>query len=305
MDRMRALEYFIEVADVGSFSKAAKTFGVPASSISRRIQDLEAAVGAVLFHRTTRVVKLTELGALYLEQVRPAVSSLSSAGEVLNQQLHAPSGRLAISAPPGYGEARVVPALRKLRQLYPELVLDIELTDQLTKFGVNDADLAIRATGNPPDRVIARKLTNNRFVLVAAPRYLERYGTPRQLSDFANHLALFYRGPNGVLNWQAKTAQGWQEPEVQVVFISNVGAMLAEEVLQGSGLALVPEWGLADHLETGRLVEVTLEDARVSVSRSAQSGIYLLYYQPKYRLKKIQVAVDFLMQELALPEHAA
>lgn len=301
MDKMRALEYFMGVADAGSFSRAAKSFGVPASSVSRRIQDLEAALGATLFHRTTRVVKLTELGALYLEQIRPAVAALSSADEALREQPHAPTGRLAISAPPGYGDALVVPALRKLRQLYPDLVLDIELSDHVTNFGVNDVDLAIRATATLPDRVVARKLSNNRFVLVAAPRYLDRRGTPFTLKDIAAHDTLMYRSPTGILNWQAKSEDGWEELKTNAVFVSNVGSMLGEEVLHGSGLALVPEWGLADHLETGRLVEVILEDATLSVSRSPLSGIYLLYYQPKYRLKKIQVAVDFLISELAAP----
>jgi len=301
MDKMRALEYFMEVADTGSFTQAAKIFGVPASSISRRIQDLEAALGATLFHRTTRVVRLTELGALYLDQVRPAISALTNADEIVSEQPHAPSGRLAISAPPGYGEAKVLPALRKLRQLYPKLVLDIELTDHVTNLANNDVDLAIRATADLPDRVIARKLSNSRFILMAAPSYLEHHGTPKTVDDLQHHQTLQYRGPNGVLNWQAETANGWKELQTHPVFITNVGAMLRDEVLQGSGLALIPEWGTADHLEAGRLVEVELDDATISVSRNAKSGIYLLYSQPKYRLKKIQVAVDFLLSELAQP----
>lgn len=301
MDKMRALEYFMEVADSGNFSQAAKTFGVPASSISRRIQDLEAALGATLFHRTTRVVRLTELGALYLDEIRPAISALTNADEVVSEQPHAPSGRLAISAPPGYGEARVVPALKKLRHLYPELVLDVELTDHVTNLADNDVDLAVRATGDLPDRVVARKLSSNRFILMAAPNYLKRWGTPETVDDLQHHQTLLYRGPNGVLNWQADTVAGWIELQTQAVFITNVGGMLRDEVLQGSGLALIPEWGTADHLETGRLIEIELKDATISVSRNVRSGIYLLYSQPKYRLKKIQVAVDFLLSELIQP----
>lgn len=301
MDKIRALEYFMEVAESGNFSQAAKAFGVPASSISRRIQDLEAALGVTLFHRTTRVVRLTELGVLYLEEIRPAVSALTHADAVVSEQPHAPSGRLVISAPPGYGEAKVVPALKKLRQLYPELVLDVELTDHVTNLADNDVDLAIRATGELPDRVVARKLSNNRFVLMAAPSYLARFGTPETVDDLQRHQTLLYRGPNGILNWQAKTENGWVELQNRPVFITNVGSMLRDEVLQGSGLALIPEWGIADHFETGRLVEVELKDATISVSRKVHSGIYLLYSQPKYRLKKIQVAVDLLLSELVQP----
>jgi len=114
---MRALEYFLEVAETGSFGKSAKAFGVPASSISRAIQNLEAELGATLLYRTTRVVKLTELGALYLEQVRPAISSVANADEMLREQPHAPSGLLRITSTPGYGGFCLMPALTKLRRL--------------------------------------------------------------------------------------------------------------------------------------------------------------------------------------------
>lgn len=298
MDKMRALEYFVKVADTGSFSQAAKVFAVPPSSISRRIQDLEIDLGATLFHRTTRVVKLTELGAVYLNQVRPAIAALANADETIREQPDAPSGKLTISAPPGYGDTRVVPALGKLRQLYPDLVLDIELSDQVANIAGNDVDLAIRSTGNPPERAVARKLSNNRFVLVASPGYLDRFKKPEVIDDVVDHKAIHYRGPNGVLSWHAKRGESWEDLRTKPVFISNVGSMLLKEVLSGEGLALIPEWAVADYIRTNELVEIVLADGTISVSRSPQLGIYLLYSRPKYRLKKIQVAVDFLVAEL-------
>lgn len=296
---MRALEYFREVADTGSFSRAAKSFGVPASSVSRRVQALEAELGVTLLHRTTRVVKLTEFGSLYLAQVRPALAALADAADMVRERPGAPAGRLAITAPHGYGGARLVPALEKLRALYPDLVFDIELTDHVTNLAGNEVDIAVRATSEPPERAVARKLSDNRFLFVAAPAYLERYGTPGRLADLQHHRMILYRGSTGVLSWQAKTAAGWQQVPANPVLVTNAGPLIRDEVLRGSGLALVPEWGMEDHLETGRLVELTLEDAVLGVSRSEQSGIYLLYQQPKYRLQKIQIVVDFLMAELA------
>ena len=101
MDKLRALHYLVKVADTLSFSRAARAFGVPASSISRRITDLEALLGIDLLHRTTRTVRLTEAGALYLEQVRPGLAQLDDADELVGQRSSTPSGTLRISAMPG------------------------------------------------------------------------------------------------------------------------------------------------------------------------------------------------------------
>ena len=298
MDRMRALECFLEVAECGSFSKAAKALGAPPSSISRAIQNLEAELGATLIHRTTRVVKLTELGALYRDQIRPAVSALSNAAEIVREQPHAPAGVLRVTATPGYGGFLLMPALKKLRRRHPQITVDIDLTDQLSNLTAHEVDLAIRATANPPERSVARKLSDNRVVLVASPVYLARFGTPRRLSDLYSHRTLLYRRPNSVLHWQAKTAEGWREIETDPAFVCNMGEALVDEAIDGGGLALLPEWGVAQHLEDGRLVSLSLTDAALSVSRDPDLGIYLLYHRPKYQLKKVKVAVDFLLSEL-------
>ncbi|MFT5997380.1 MAG: DNA-binding transcriptional LysR family regulator, partial [Glaciecola sp.] len=116
MDKLRALKYFLEVAETGSFSGAAKVLGVPASSVSRRIQDLEVQLGALLIQRSTRVVQMTELGALYLEQISPAIQALDDADNLIEQHSDIPSGVLKISAIPGYGRFCLEPALAKLRK---------------------------------------------------------------------------------------------------------------------------------------------------------------------------------------------
>lgn len=149
-----------------------------------------------------------------------------------------------------------------------------------------------------PDRSVARKLAENRFLLVAAPNYLQRWGAPRSLGELAAHRALLYRAPSGVLAWQALRDSAWQVAETQPAFISNEGAVLVEESVAGSGIALLPDWGITEELADGRLVEVVLEDARVAISRNPDSGIYLLYDRPRYALAKIRVAVDFLLAEL-------
>ncbi len=298
MDKLRALRYFVEVSETENFSRAAENLSVPASSVSRRIVDLENELGVALFYRSTRVVKLTELGGLYLEQIKPAIAALNLADEMVGQQSNTPSGIIRITAAPDYGRFRLLPALAVMKKQYPDIVCDVELTDQISDLARNDLDIAIRATSAPPDRSVARKLTDGQFIMVAAPEYIERNGMPKKAEDLANHVALLYRRPNGILHWQAHMADGWHELNLPPALICNQGDTLLNEVLAGHGLALIPKWGIIDELAEGRLVHITLEDAEIAASRCENTGIYLLYHRPKYGLKKIRVAVDFLLSEL-------
>ena len=299
MDRLKAIECFIKTVELGGFSVAAKSMGLPASTVSRRVQDLEAALGASLLYRTTRSVSLTELGALYLEQVRPAMDALAYADEVISDRPTMPTGELRITATPSFGTVALMPAVAKLRDRYPELIVDLELTDHAYNLSNNEVDIAIRATADLPERAIARKLVDSNHKLVASPDYLARRGTPRILADLNRHQAVFYRVPGRIVTWHAHTASGWRDVRIDRSFVSNISEALLSEVLAGRGFALFPEWGIQQDIASGRLVSISLDDARLSLSRSLQSGVYLLYNQPKYRLNKIKTTVDFLVLELS------
>lgn len=299
MDKIRALRYFLKVAETSSFTMAAKALSVPASSVSRRIRDLEAELKIDLFHRSTRVVKLSSLGQIYYEQVKDIVAALDNADDFVSQRSEVPSGVLRITAMPGYGTLVLQPVLEKLRKFYPEIILDVELTDQVSDISKNEVDIAIRASSVLPVRAVARKLSDNRFVLMASPEYLETNGVPMKTEDLVNHQTLLYRGPNGILHWQAKTDDTWRELSTKPVYISNDGSALIQAVLAGQGIALLPKWAVVNELEKGALRELGMEEERVSVTRALDSGIYLLYLKPRYRILKIKAAVDFLVAELS------
>ncbi len=299
MDKLRALRYFIKLADTLSFSETASFFRVPSSSVSRRIRDLEEQLGIELFHRTTRSVRLTDLGQLYFNDVNPAIQGIQLADDLVSEQSKRPSGLIRITAMPGYGELLVLPALEELQRLYPEIVLDVDFTDQVIDLASNAMDIAIRASSALPDYVVARRLTDHQFVLVASSAYLAENGVPRSVSDLEMHKGLMYRGPSGVLQWRAQQDGLWKEVKIRPTYISNHGPSLVNSARDGRGLAFLPRWGLVEYLESGELVEITIEGEHLTINGVDNSAVYLLYHPPKFKIKKIRVVVDHLVKALS------
>lgn len=300
MDQLRALRYFSKLAQTLSFSETADYFRVPSSSVSRRIKDLEENLGIELFLRTTRSVSLTDLGVLYLAEIKTALQTIEIADEMCKAQSISPSGTVRITAMPAYAELYVLPAIDKMRKLYPDLEFDLNITDQTLSLSSNDADIAIRATSDLPEQVVARQLSKHNFILVASPDFINQNGKP-QTSDDLNLFPIFmYRTPRGVLNWQAQKNQIWKDIELTPKYVSNHGQSLLESVVSGQGIALLPSWGVAKEISTGQLQEIELKDGRLSTSGDLKMNMYLLYHPPKFQLKKIRLTVDFLYRELNL-----
>ena len=298
MDRLRALRYFAMLAKTLNFSETAGHFGVPSSSVSRRIKDLETDLGATLFVRTTRSVSLTDLGKLYLSEVTTALQSIDLADEMVMAQSAAPTGTVRITAMPGYAELYVFPALQRLRRLYPEIMFDLNITDQVLSLSSNDADIAIRAAAVLPDQVVARRLGGHNFVLVASPDYISEHGSPQRVDDLGDHPVFMYRTPRGVLNWQSLRNETWKKIDLVPKFVSNHGPSLMESVVEGRGFALLPIWAVAPELAEGRLQAIDLEDGPLSTSGDTRMAVYLIYHPPKFRLQKVKVTADFLIAEL-------
>ena len=299
MDKLRALRYFLKVAETSSFSSAAAFFSVPVSSVSRRIRDLEAELQSNLFYRSTRVVKLTEIGELYYEKIATLIQNLDDIDDFIGQGNQRPSGILRISVMPGFARMVLYPLLDRFQTLYPDIILDLDLSNQLSDVSQNEVDIAIRATAHLPDRVVAKKLCENNFRLVASPEYLDKHGIPQSITELDQHNILLYRGPNGVRYWQAQTESTWTTIHCTPKAISNDGIWLLEATKQGKGLCLLPSWGIQSSVQDGSLCEITLNDAKLCVAREGPRGVYLLYLRPRYSIPKLKIAIDFLMTEIS------
>lgn len=297
MDQLRAIRYFCKVAETGSFTQAALSFHVPPSSLSRRVADLERSLGASLLKRSTRVVKLTEIGHTYYTQVKDILRQLESSNDTVRSYQTIPTGQLRISVMVEFAEPILFPLLDEFSQRYPQIILDIRLSDELTALSRDDVDIAIRGGYAPNERVVAIKLMDNQFVAVATQQYLTQIGTPVTPLDLKHHSGLYYRTPNGPLRWTSEINGQWQDVSAPQVAISNNGKWLLSKVLLGQGIMMAPKWLLKDYLASGELQELRLTP-HINVTSGNDLGIYLLYQKPRYLVPKVKAAVDFLVARI-------
>ena len=297
MDQLRALRYFSKVAETGSFTRAAETFSVPPSSLSRRVAALEDSLGATLLKRSTRSVQLTEIGQLYFQQVKEILYQLEQSDEVVRSYQAKPMGQLRISAMTGFGERLVLPLLDEFKALYPDITLDISLSDAVSNLGRDEVDIAIRGGYAPNERVQAVRLMDNEFIPVASPAYLQEMGTPTNVLELTRHRGLFYRTPTGPSPWLCEIDGEWHDVAGIPAAVSNHGSWLGDLAVKGSGIMMAPRWSLKEYLDSGQLQELIF-DPPLRVSQKADLAIYLLYQKQQYAVPKVKAAVDFLVGQL-------
>ncbi len=297
MDQLRALRYFSKVAETGSFSRAAEAFSVPPSSLSRRVAALEDSLGATLLKRSTRAVQLTEIGQIYFQQVKDILYQLEQSDEAVRSYQAKPMGQLRISAMTGFGERLVLPLLDEFKALYPDITLDLSLSDAVSNLGRDEVDIAIRGGYAPNERVQAVRLMDNEFIPVASDAYLKEMGTPENVLELKRHRGLFYRTPTGPSPWLCEIDGEWHDVAGIPVAVSNHGKWLAKLALEGRGIMMAPRWSLAEYLDSGQLQELFFNTS-LRVSQNAEMAIHLLYQKQQYAVPKIKAAVDFLVERL-------
>jgi len=303
VDKLRALRYFRRTAELNSFTDAAREFEVPASSISRRIKDLEGELGIELLQRTTRNVKTTELGSVYYNMISEVLQKLDDADELICQGRDALKGRVQISVSPSYGEKVLLPVLQAFQQAYPDIVLDLDFSDKLVNFNHSSVDIVIRAGQALDEHVMAKRLANSEVKLVATPKYLAnlktRFGkTVFTTEDISSSDILQYRSSKGIPPWWHYNDGDWQKLSIKPIMSSNNAAALLASSLAHRGLAIFPLWLIKDELANGYLVEVQTT-TKVSNYNAGELSFNVLYQKAKYQIPKIKHCVDFIVEHLS------
>lgn len=258
---VRAILSFVESADAGSFSEAARKLGISPAAVSKNISALETVLGVRLMNRTTRKVSLTEEGAAFLSQSRIAIDALENAVDSIVAGKMETSGHVRISTSAGFGRDQLLPALPALLARYPQLTVEADFDDRMIDL-VNDGyDIAIRGGRIIDSNLITRPVCRLNVVLVASPEYLSKHGNPKTAAELKNHRLLSRRFLGGkVLPWEFNNVDGSlsaMDPEPAVLTISAPEA-LASAAASGLGIAQVGVHHAHRYLREGKLKVVLL-----------------------------------------------
>jgi DNA-binding transcriptional LysR family regulator len=253
MELLSDMALFVEVVKAKGFRSASAATGVPNSTLSRRISDLERAVGLRLLHRTTRKVELTEAGSLYFERCRRIVDEARIAHEQLSEMLAQPSGVLRASLPVDMATVYLAPLLAEFAQRYPGIRFDLDLSPRRVDLVTEPFDVAIRVGELPSSTLIARQIASFSGQLFASPRYLELSGVPARPEELAQHECIVFPRVN---TWTLLDRNSKVDVEVGGRFTVNSIAMFKSLAMLHQGIVLLPATVIADELAGGRLLPV-------------------------------------------------
>ncbi|MCW7538332.1 LysR family transcriptional regulator [Aquabacterium sp. A7-Y] len=246
------------LAETRSFTQAARRLGVSKASVSTRISELERAAGVPLVRRTTRSVGLTEAGQQLVADTQAAFVHIEQSFASVRDLAGTPRGLVRVTAPVALGRQHVAPGLTAFLRRYPEIRLELELTDRFVNLAQEGFDLAIRHTQAPPETHVAWALCPTRSLLVAQADYLQRRGEPAHPADLASHDCLLYLRDAGAQSWAFERSAGRRPAERVSVPVSgplkaNNSEVLREAVLGGLGIAILPDFSAVPELRAGRL----------------------------------------------------
>lgn len=288
MDTLLSLRVFAAVAEAKSFAAVADRMEISAAMTSKHVQHIEAQVGARLLNRTSRRVSLTEAGAIFLASVRPLLEGLDEASARLAQSAIEPRGVLKISLPVWLAEPAFVRVLAAYRARYPEVTLDLDLSGRAVNMVEDGYDLALRVSPALDEGLIARRLTDITFRIVAAPELLNRIGRPSEIDDLNGAPFLAYSPVS--TGGRLRLGLGPAAPEVRMtpVLQSANETVLFQAALEGMGIAIMPHIAARAHLQEGRLEHILPDLPAPTVPLSA------IYPDRSYLPAKTRSFLDFL-----------
>ncbi|KMW60060.1 Transcriptional regulator, LysR family [Candidatus Rhodobacter oscarellae] len=287
------MRVFLAVAEENGFSAGARRIGIPQSSASRQIANLERRIGTKLFQRSTRRLNLTPSGEIFLERVHAIISEIDAATASLSTANSEVAGLLRVSMPAAFGRCCVLPLLQKFRLQNPEVAFGLSMTDEVQDMVQLGFDVAIRIGALPDSSMIARRLTASSSLLCASPAYLDRRGRPAAATDLSRHDCLQFRTTPGQNVWHLKRGDQAVNVKVSGPLYCDSGDTLLSAAEQGLGVAFLPRWLVQRPIDSGRL-EVVLPDHE----DPSPSAIHALYPTRNFVPRKVTAFVDFLAEEL-------
>lgn len=280
---------FIGVAEAGSFAEAARRLGVPANTLSRRVQGLEDRLGIRLLHRTTRQLSLTNAGKYFFERCSGSIREISAAAKQILESKEAPAGTFRISAPAGFFNSEWI---AEFLSEHNQVRLEFTLSESVVDLVAEGIDLAFREGRLRDSSLVVRKIEHAYGVLVASPVYLQKRGMPHMVEALSDHDCIVISPSISRAGWSLSGPNGCVEFRPRARLSMDNHKAMTSAALTGAGIALIPALLAADHLREGHLVHVLPQYRRES------GGLYAIYPSRRHPPLAVSLFVDFIAQRL-------
>ncbi|MTW03907.1 LysR family transcriptional regulator [Pseudoduganella ginsengisoli] len=290
MNKLQAMEVFVQVVDAGGFTRAAENMQLPKATVSNLIQSLETALAVKLLHRTTRQISVTADGAAYYERCLRILADVREAEESLSRTKLSPSGRLRVDAPSALARDMLIPALPDFFARYPDITLELGCSDRPVDLIEEGVDCAVRGGALGDSTLIARRIGALNFTTCAAPSYLARYGVPQHPRDLTRHVCVnYFSAKTGkVYDWDfSRDGERIQLPLPALVALNDSNAYIAAG-LAGLGVVQMSTFALDDYLADGRMVQI------LSDWTTDPIPIHVVYPQNRHLSAKVRVFVEWV-----------
>ncbi len=294
MDRLRAMEVFVEVVRKNGFARAADALDTSPANVTRIIADLESHLGTRLLNRSSRKMSLTESGDALYERAKTIVEDMAEVEAIASATSMTPRGLLRLNAPLSFGVLQLAPLWGKFMELHPGIELEVALIDRVVDIVEEGYDMAIRISRSGSASHAARKLATSQNICCAAPAYLEKHGVPRAPQDLAAHRCIGYRYAATADEWHFSKPPGQTEVvKVNCAMHTNNGDTARAVAIAGGGVIWQPTFLIGADLRAGRLVRVLPDYDLPDID------VLAVYPSRRHLSAKVRVMIDFLAQEFA------
>lgn len=291
MEDFAAISAFVRVVEAKSFAAAAAQLGMTPSGVSRAVSRLEERLGARLLFRSTRALRLTDDGAVFHARCKDILADLAEATEALGYANRKPVGKLRVGLSLAVGRAALIPRLTEFEQRYPDIRLELSMSDLPTDMNGEGIDCAVRVGELEDSSLIARKIGYLRNVVCASPEYLARYGSPQTIEDLKQHRCINYVYPNGrPRQWMFDGPGGPTAVDIDAHLLINDAESVIQAAAAGLGVTQAPHMLVACMLDLGKL-ELVMPQIR-----STGKPVWIVYPQKKHLSARVQAFIEWVRE---------
>ncbi|HIF9329661.1 LysR family transcriptional regulator [Photobacterium damselae subsp. damselae] len=296
MDQLGAMRIFIRVVQTGSFSAAAREENTTQATISKKISALENKLKGKLLTRSSRELSLTEIGAEFYERCISIISELDQAEANVRSHITSPQGVIKVTAPITFGTDFLAPILPEFLSTYPEVKINLTLSDKHVDIITEGIDVAIRARELEDSSLVARYLFENKNYVVASPQYLKQYGTPNMPEDLKNHNCLVYSMLSSINIWNFNLNTEKTSVQVTGNLQTDNCDVILQLLLSHIGIAQLPHWMVQKYLDNGELVQI------LNKYQTKPLPFHAIYPKHHYTPLKVRCFIDFIKSKVPLIE---